>query len=138
MTKNDAQPDHRWRNKLLKQVLLFAFLLATLQAVPGVAVAQAAETSLVVTNEQWSRVRGADEFMAIPGLKELVGMLDQSSNDSKQTVLEIRYAGGEDGQLWARQVRNRLVGLGIESNRIELVQGVSSANQLEISLESRR
>jgi len=94
--------------------------------------ALAAGTSITVSAEQWARVSSASDFMAIPGLKSLVDPVTGDKKASRQ-VLEIHYAGGESGQLWAQQVRNRLVGLGLESNRIELVQGVSVADQLQIS-----
>jgi len=92
----------------------------------------AAATSITISAEQWARVNSASDFMAIPGLKSLVDPVVDGKN-AKRPVLEIHYAGGESGQLWAQQVRNRLVGLGLESSRIELMQGVSVADQLQIS-----
>jgi len=97
----------------------------------------AAGSSISISAEQWARVSSASDFMAIPGLKSLVDPVVGDKDASRQ-VLEIHYAGGESGQLWAQQVRNRLVGLGLESSRIELMQGVSVADQLQISTREAR
>lgn len=97
----------------------------------------AAGPTITISAEQWARVNSASDFMAIPGLKSLVDPEVEGKSAGRQ-VLEIHYAGGESGQLWAQQVRNRLVGLGLESSRIELMQGVSVADQLQISTREAR
>lgn len=92
-----------------------------------------ADGKLNISSEQWARISTVADFMNIAGLREMVSILNQNH----QAELDIHYAGGESGQLWAQQFRNRMIGLGIEGNRIQLVQGVSQPSYLEIRLRAR-
>lgn len=94
---------------------------------PG-SLVMAADDPVSITTEQWARVDSTGELIGIPGLSKLVAGLDQD----KRYVIEVHYAGGESGQLWAQQFRNRLVGLGVDSDRIELLQGSVELNVLQL------
>lgn len=94
----------------------------------------AASRDVSITAEQWSRVSSPTEFMSIDGLREIITELNQQPG----STLNIHYQGGENGLLWAQQFRNRLVALGIESNRIQLVQGVPNNNTLVVELQESR
>jgi hypothetical protein len=92
---------------------------------------KAAANDVSVTAEQWSRISSPKAFMAIGGLRDLVTDFNQQT----ASTLQIHYQGGENGLLWAQQFRNRLVALGIESSRIQLVQGATKNNTLVIGLQ---
>ena len=85
-------------------------------------------SKVTVSSEMWARVNSTGKFIKITGLKKLVEEL----NSNEAVVLDINYAGGEAGQLWAQQFQNRLIALGIDSSRIYLVQGAAATNRLEI------
>lgn len=72
--------------------------------------------------------------MAIGGLGALVTEFNQQA----ASTINIHYQGGENGLLWAQQFRNRLVALGVESRRIQLVQGVPHDNTLVIELQEQQ
>jgi hypothetical protein len=93
-----------------------------------------AGSDVVVSSELWSRISSPEEFMSIAGLRELI----TEFNQQPQSVLNIHYQGGENGLLWAQQFQNRLVALGIDSERIQLVQGVPNANTLLIGLQENK
>ena len=93
-----------------------------------------AGSDVVVSSEQWSRISSAEEFMSIAGLRELI----TEFNQQPQSVLIVHYQGGENGLLWAQQFQNRLVALGIDSQRIQMVQGVPDANMLLIGLQENK
>ena len=93
-----------------------------------------AGSDVVVSSEQWSRISSPEEFMSIAGLRELI----TEFNQQPQSMLNIHYQGGENGLLWAQQFQNRLVALGIDSERIQLVQGVPNANTLLIGLQENK
>ena len=93
-----------------------------------------AGSDVVVSSEQWSRISSAEEFMSIAGLRELIAEFNQQP----QSVLNVHYQGGENGLLWAQQFQNRLVALGIDSKRIQMVQGVPNANMLLIGLQENK
>ena len=48
--------------------------------------------------------------------------------------VEIRYPGGESGMLWAEELRDWLVSLGIPLNRIQTLSGSAVADRLLINL----
>jgi len=87
-----------------------------------------------VSSETWARIGTTTEFMEIAGLQKLV----EEMNNNAEAVLEIHFAGGETGQLWAQQFRNRLIALGIESSRIILAQGGTTKDRLQIDSRNSR
>lgn len=93
--------------------------------------AHAAGGDVTVTAEQWSRISLPKQFMALNGLRDLILEFNQKPGSN----LLIHYQGGENGLLWAQQFRNRLVALGVESNRIQLIQGVTKNNSLVVGLQ---
>jgi len=93
-----------------------------------------AGSDVVVSSEQWSRISTAEEFMSIAGLRELITGFNQQT----QSILNIHYQGGENGLLWAQQFQNRLVALGIDSKRIQLVQGVPDSSTLRVGLQENK
>jgi len=93
-----------------------------------------AGSDVVVSSEQWSRISTAEEFMSIAGLRELITGFNQQA----QSILNIHYQGGENGLLWAQQFQNRLVALGIDSKRIQLVQGVPDSSTLRVGLQENK
>jgi len=50
--------------------------------------------------------------------------------------LEIRHAGGEAGSLQAGELRNWLIGLGIDADRVETVAAPLPHGQIELQLVS--
>lgn len=113
--------------KLLQLLLMLSVAIA-------LGSASAASGDVTVTAEQWSRISSPTEFMAIGGLRGIVAEFNQQSD----STLNIHYQGGESGLLWAQQFRNRLVALGVESSRIQLVQGVPRDNTLVVELQETK
>ena len=117
---------HRYKKTLAYLLPLVFFLMFTDVSKAG--------SDVVVSSEQWSRISSAEEFMSIAGLRELIAEFNQQP----QSVLNVHYQGGENGLLWAQQFQNRLVALGIDSERIQMVQGVPNANMLLIGLQENK
>lgn len=72
-----------------------------------------------VTASQWAQPRNGEALVRHPGISAAVQRLLGSPGSS----LELHYAGGDDGLLWASELRGWLIALGVESPRIELVPG---------------
>ncbi len=51
-----------------------------------------------------------------------------------QLSLEIRYPGGEEGELWVEELRDWLVSLGIPSSVIQLVPGSEAKDIINMSV----
>lgn len=49
-------------------------------------------------------------------------------------VLQIRYPGGDEGSVWAHELKGWLVALGVDSDRIELVPGSAAADMIQLRI----
>ena len=94
--------------------------------------AQPVATSPVVTvtAEQWARPRSGEAVTQLPELVRLVEALDR--NPSQRLV--VRHASGDDGTLWAEELRSWLVALGVPSVNIELAPGALETDRLLLEL----
>lgn len=99
-------------------------------AKPAVAKAAAAGKIVEITAEQWARPRSA---AAIARLPELPGFIVAFDREPGARVI-VRYAGGDEGSLWAEELRSWLVALGIPSAHIELQPDLPLADKLLLEL----
>ena len=80
--------------------------------------------------DSWARPRDGSSVAAMAPLPEAVAQW--SANTDRRLV--IHYPGGEDGQLWAFELRSWLVALGVPQDSQELVAGSQQADRIEIEL----
>ncbi len=91
-------------------------------------------TSFEIGAEQWARPRSGKRVVAYESLQRLVRLLDQHA----AAVVNIRYAGGDEGQLWAEELRGWLVALGLPGDRIRLRTGLPYRDRLILETELRK
>lgn len=84
-----------------------------------------------VSAEQWARPRSGERIVAFTSLQYLVRRLDERAS----TVVTIRYAGGDEGLLWAEELRGWLVALGIPGDRMRLRTGLQVQDRLVLETE---
>lgn len=94
------------------------------------AVAGAAGARHTISAEEWARPRSGDLIVRLPAASGRVYDYLQAPGSH----LVIRYAGGEDGQVWAEELRAWLVALGIPSSDLELSPGAERTDRLELLL----
>jgi len=82
--------------------------------------------------EEWARPRTAQSLVTMPALTDALKGLDADP----LSILLIRYPGGEEGALWANELRDWLVSLGLPSARIEIYPGQSNAGTITLDLKS--
>ncbi len=102
---------------------------ADAKAVAAGAVVPAGKT-VEITTEQWARPRSGPAIARLPDLAPLVEAFDR---EPANRVI-VRYAGGDEGSLWAEELRSWLVALGIPSARIELEPSLPQADKLLLEL----
>ena len=90
-----------------------------------------AEARWDLSAEAWARPRSGAGLVAMAPLADVVRHLQE--NDGQR--LFIGYPGGEEGSLWAHELRSWLVALGIPSRRIQLVPGNGRADALELRIQ---
>lgn len=90
-----------------------------------------AETSRwQLSADTWSRPRDGQAVAQMAPLPEVVAHWAKA--DGQRLI--IRYPGGEEGLLWAHELRSWLVALGIPLERQELLAGSQQAGRIELEL----
>lgn len=101
-----------------------AWLLAGLLA--GTAHAQSFE----LNTDDWVRPRSGAAVVEFEALRKAVEAWSAGGGNG---MIEIRYPGGEEGGLWARELTDWLVAFGVPSRHIRAVPG--NARRDRIALE---
>ena len=107
---------------MIRRVITGLVLCFTLYAV------QAAERLYTVSAEEWARPRQGDLLVTYPGLNEAI----QDWNKHGVGRIRIHHPSGEEGLLWADELRDWLVALGVPSNQIEAVPGPYDAANIDL------
>ena len=93
-----------------------------------------------VADQRWSL--GADVWAqprdgrVIADMSPLPEVIDGWMDQPAQTLV-IRYPGGEEGLLWAHELRAWLTALGVPLNRQELMAGSHQPETIELELVQR-
>jgi hypothetical protein len=117
----------------MKRALLLALL--TVSGLPqggAVAGTAAAEPECAVSAAEWSRPRSAAMVRALPGVRECV----QAWLAQPARHIVLVSAPGEEGGLWANELRDWLVALGVPSTAIELRAVGTDTERLVLRIES--
>lgn len=99
-------------------------------AAPAARPLPAAPASATITAEQWASPRRGRSVVKFPGLAALV----EAAEREPAGRLVLRHAGGDEGALWAEELRSWLVALGLPSARLRLAADLPQADQLMIEL----
>ena len=91
--------------------------------------ASAAEYSIHA--EVWARPRRGDELLQLPALRGLLNDYERAGD----AYIEIRYPGGEAGVLWAQELQDWLVALGVPSQRIRTQAGSGVPDSVELLIK---
>jgi len=91
----------------------------------------AADVELLHANE-WSVPKQTVTVLAMPAINKSMRKLQNDTN----SILKIKYPGGDEGTLWANELRSWLVALGLSSNRIDLIQGSAISTTIELEILS--
>lgn len=83
-----------------------------------------------ISAAEWSQPRSGERVMTLVPVAEL---LQQWQQDSVGKI-ELLYPGGESGLLWAKELQDWLVALGIPSNQIQIRIGSQAADILQMKI----
>lgn len=108
-----------------------ALCILSLALVPPLPLAAEEAGALRLTASEWSMPRSGERVLQLPAVAAAVRRLHAGSPAGR---LRIRYAGGDRGSLWARDLESWLIGLGIGSDRIELRPGGTDVEALELAV----
>lgn len=116
--------ENRADGVMLKHVILLSWLMffAPLLAADSEPVQLRAET--------WELSRHGEKLIKNAELSALV----QAWSAQSGAQLEIRYPGGEEGELWSEELKSWLVSLGVPSTAIQSLPGSEAADIINIHL----
>ena len=83
----------------------------------------------------WSRPRNGMAVASMPPVAEAVRAWQEAVATQPAARLLLVHAGGEEGSLWAAELRDWLVALGIPPGAIEQVAG-GRVDRIELRLET--
>lgn len=80
-----------------------------------------ADDRYLLTQEQWSQPKRVETILQMSAINRVLSDFSKSSGSQ----LLILYPGGDEGTLWAHELKAWLVSLGLSSQHIELQPGSS-------------
>ena len=108
-------------------LLLFGLLLGGGEA--------AANTTRIFTlsADEWARPRSGDIIPEMAPVRSAVGYWGRGVD----ALIIIRHPGEDSGELWAAELRDWLISLGVPSDYIRLVPGTQAADEINIVVGNR-
>ena len=73
----------------------------------------------VLTAEQWELSRQGEKLVNLPVLRNTIN----AWTESEKHIIELQYPGGEEGELWANELKDWLISLGVPSKYLILIPG---------------
>ena len=90
----------------------------------------AEDAQWALSADEWARPRDGQTVAAMSPLPKVIAAW--SEDEGRRLV--IRYPGGEEGLLWAHELRSWLVALGVPLQDLELVAGSHQADRIELEV----
>ncbi|MCK4704904.1 MAG: hypothetical protein KAT90_05455 [Gammaproteobacteria bacterium] len=84
----------------------------------------------MLTEEQWDLVKQGEQLLTMPMMQQVI---DAWSLRQGQAI-ELRYPGGEEGELWVEELRDWLISLAIPSKYLFSVAGSGKADVIIIKI----
>jgi hypothetical protein len=107
------------------------FIFASLLHCMMLASALAADSySVVLRAEQWDLQRNGEALLGNTDLSDMV----QRWMSTPGGIIELRYPGGEEGELWVHELMDWLVALGIPSSAMQIFPGSGSNDTILLVL----
>lgn len=108
------------------------FLLLSLLMVSGLVAAE--QFSVVIKSEQWEIPRHGEVLLK---QAELGRIVKQWMSDP-QSIIEIRYPGGEEGEIWVQELMDWLVALAVPSAAMNHIPGSDADDIINLVLVKRK
>ena len=87
----------------------------------------------VVSADDWARPRSGDVIVEFYALRAAVSYWDRLDD----ALIVVRYPGEDSGELWAAELRDWLISLGVPSDYIRLVAGTQAADEIRLLVGDR-
>ena len=83
--------------------------------------------------DEWARPRSGAVIPQLSAVRSAVGYWGKDGN----RLMIIRYPGEDSGELWAAELRDWLISLGVPADYIRLVPGTQAAEEIKLVVGNR-
>ncbi len=80
--------------------------------------------------EVWDTQRHGEALLKVPALSAII----QKWMLAPSQLIELRYPGGEEGELWVEELHDWFVSLGVPSTKIQILPGSQAEDIINIVL----
>jgi hypothetical protein len=87
----------------------------------------------VLSAEEWARPRSGEVIVEFDAVRAAVNYWDKTDN----AVVIVRHPGEDSGELWAAELRDWLISLGVPSDYIRLAPGTQAADEIRLVVGNR-
>ena len=87
----------------------------------------------ILSADEWARPRSGAVIAEFEALRAAVSYWDKVDN----ALIIVRYPGEDSGELWAAELRDWLISLGVPSDYIRLVAGTQAADEIRLLVGDR-
>ncbi|MDH3221108.1 MAG: hypothetical protein OEO19_16385 [Gammaproteobacteria bacterium] len=108
-------------------------LALLLPAISSVGLAANTTRIFTLSADEWARPRSGDVIPELDAVRAAVSYWGRDAD----AILVIRYPGEDTGELWATELRDWLISLGVPSDYIRLVSGVQAADEIKLVVGNR-
>ena len=113
--------------KTLSKLVIYSVLLA------AATMANANSIRIfTLSADEWARPRNGAVIIELQPIRAAVNYWDQGSD----SIIQIRYPGEDRGELWAAELKDWLISLGIPANSITLLSGTKLADEIKLVVGS--
>lgn len=111
-----------------------AILMAIFMALCSSQYVLAESRVYTINADDWARPRSGVSLIEYKALQQLM----QDWANVSEGIIEIRFPGGEMGNLWAGELQDWLVALGIASENIRLFPGGAGIDSIDLVIKAER
>ncbi len=83
--------------------------------------------------DEWARPRSGDVIPELGAVRAAVSYWDRNAD----AIMLIRHPGEDSGELWAAELRDWLISLGVPSDYIRLTPGTQAADEIKLVVGNR-
>ena len=87
----------------------------------------------ILSADEWARPRSGEVIIEFESVRAAISYWDKVDN----SIILLRYPGEDSGELWAAELRDWLISLGVPSDSIRLVPGTQAADEIRLIVGDR-
>ncbi len=85
--------------------------------------------------EQWEMGRSGERIVQMPVLQTLMHAWIKRYDQDGSVYLELRYPGGEEGEIWVQELADWLVAMGVPARSISMIPGSGADDRILLALQ---